>query len=82
MYVSKFGRCIILSEKSEKQVDIMEKVQKIGEQFTKYKDQLVATFKDMEVDVKDWNFAVAKAEKEYNVEFTVKLNIKPKKKAT
>ncbi len=66
---------------SEKPVDIMEKVQKIGEQFNKYKDQMVATFKDMEVDVKDWNFAVAKADKEYNVEFTVKLNIKPKKKA-
>jgi len=66
---------------SEKQVDIMEKIQKIGEQFTKYKDQLTATFKDMEVDVKDWNFAVAKADKEYNVEFTVKLNVKPKKKA-
>jgi hypothetical protein len=35
----------------------------------------------MEVDVKDWNFAVAKAGMEYSVEFTVKLNIKPKKKA-
>jgi hypothetical protein len=65
---------------SEKQVNIMEKVQKIGDQFNQYKDQMVATFKDMEVDVKDWNFAVAKADKEYNVEFTVKLNIKPKKK--
>ena len=65
---------------SEKQVDIMDKIQKIGEQFTKYKDSLTATFKDMEVDVKDWNFAVAKADKEYNVEFTVKLNVKPKKK--
>ncbi len=65
---------------SEKQVDIMEKIQKIGEQFNKYKDQVTATFKDMEVDIKDWNFAVAKADKEYNVEFTVKINVKPKKK--
>jgi len=69
-----------MSEKTEKQVDIMEKIQKVGEQFTKYKDQLTATLKDMEVDVKDWNFAVAKSDKEYNVEFTVKLNVKPKKK--
>jgi hypothetical protein len=56
----------------------MEKIQKIGEQFNKYKDQVTATFKDMEVDIKDWNFAVAKADKEYNVEFTVKINVKPK----
>ncbi len=69
-----------MSEKSEKQVDVMEKIQKIGEQFNKYKDQVMATFKDMEVDIKDWNFAVAKADKEYNVEFTVKINVKPKKK--
>jgi hypothetical protein len=58
----------------------MEKIQKIGEQFNKYKNQVTATFKDMEVDIKDWNFAVAKADKEYNVEFTVKINVKPKAK--
>lgn len=66
---------------SEKKSDIMEQIQKIGGQFNKYKDQLKATLKDNEVDVKDWNFAVAKTEKVYNVEFTVKLTVKPKKKA-
>jgi hypothetical protein len=64
---------------SEKQVNIMERMQKIGETVNQYKDALVATFKDMEVEIKDWNFAVGKAEKEYNVEVNVKLTIKPKK---
>jgi hypothetical protein len=57
----------------------MERMQKIGETVNQYKDALVATFKDMEVEIKDWNFAVGKAEKEYNVEVNVKLTIKPKK---
>ena len=64
---------------TEKGVDITEKLQKIGETVASYKDSLVAHFKDMDVEVKDWNFAVGKVEKEYNVEVTVKIAIKPKK---
>ncbi len=63
----------------EKQINITEKMQKIGETVNQYKEQLVAAFKDMEVEIKDWNFAVGKVEKAYNVEVTVKLTIKPKK---
>jgi hypothetical protein len=43
---------------SEKQVDVVERMQKMGEKFTEYKNVLTAHFKDMEVDVKEWNFAV------------------------
>jgi len=32
----------------------------------------------MDVEVKDWNFAVGKAEKEYTVEINLKLGIRPK----
>ena len=63
----------------EKQINVTEKMQKIGETVNQYKEQLVAAFKDMDVEVKDWNFAVGKVEKTYNVEVTVKLSIKPKK---
>ena len=66
---------------SEKRVDITERLQKIGQTVSEYKDSLVATFKDMEVEVKDWHFSVGKAEKEYTVEVNVKLGIKPKSKA-
>ncbi len=63
----------------DKSMDVTARMQKIGETVSEYKDKLVATFKDMEVDVKDWHFAVGKAEKEYTVEINVKLGIKPKK---
>jgi hypothetical protein len=33
----------------------------------------------MEVEVKDWNFSVGKAEKEYTVEVNLKLGIRSKK---
>jgi hypothetical protein len=56
-----------------------ERLQKIGETVNEYKDALAAAFKDMEVEIKDWNFAVGKVENEYNVEVNVKLTIKPKK---
>jgi hypothetical protein len=64
---------------SEKQINITERIQKIGETVNQYKESVVSAFKDMEVEVKDWNFAVGKVEKQYNVEVTVKLTIKPKK---
>jgi hypothetical protein len=60
-------------------MDVTARMQKIGETISEYKEKLVATFKDMEVDVKDWHFAVGKADKEYTVEINVKLGIKPKK---
>jgi hypothetical protein len=65
---------------SESEVDITERLQKIGQTVQEYKDAVVGHFKDMEVDVRDWNFAVGKTEKEYTVEFSVKLGIKPKVK--
>jgi hypothetical protein len=64
---------------SGKSIDVTERMQKIGETIGEYKDKLVSTFKDMDVEVKDWHFAVGKAEKEYTVEVNVKLGIKPKK---
>jgi hypothetical protein len=64
---------------SDKNIDMTARMQKIGETISEYKDKIVSTFKDMEVEVKDWHFSVGKAEKEYIVEVNVKLGIKPKK---
>ncbi|MGD0451587.1 MAG: hypothetical protein ABSA79_11125 [Candidatus Bathyarchaeia archaeon] len=64
---------------TEKHIDITERLQKIGQTVNEYKDSLVNHFKDMDVEVKDWHFAVGKQEKEYIVEVNVKLGIKPKK---
>jgi hypothetical protein len=63
----------------ETSVNITEKLQKIGETANEYKEAIMAQFKDMEVDVKDWNFSVGKMEKEYTVEVKLKLGIRPKK---
>jgi hypothetical protein len=63
----------------ETQINITEKLQKIGQTAQEYKDAIVSQFKDMEVDIKDWNFAVGKMDKEYNVDVTLKLVIRPKK---
>ncbi len=63
----------------ETQINITEKLQKIGQTAQDYKDAIVSQFKDMEVEVKDWNFSVGKMEKEYTVEVKLKLGIRPKK---
>jgi hypothetical protein len=63
----------------ETSVNITEKLQKIGQTAHDYKDAIVSQFKDMDVEVKDWNFSVGKAEKEYTVEINLKLGIRPKK---
>jgi len=59
-------------------VNITEKLQKIGETANEYKEAIISQFKDMEVEVKDWNFSVGKMEKEYTVEVKLKLGIRPK----
>jgi hypothetical protein len=63
----------------ETSVNITEKLQKIGETANEYKEAIMEQFKDMEVEVKDWNFSVGKMEKEYTVEVKLKLGIRPKK---
>ena len=63
----------------ETSINITERLQKIGQTASEYKDAVVSQFKDMEVDVKDWNFSVGKSEKEYIVEVNLKLGIKSKK---
>ena len=63
----------------ETSINITEKLQKIGQTVQEYRDAIVNQFKDMEVEVKDWNFAVGKADKEYTVEVNLKLGIRPKK---
>ena len=63
----------------EKKIDITERLQKIGETVSEYKDSLMTHFKDMDVEVKQWNFTVGNLDKEYIVEVNLKLSIKPKK---
>lgn len=63
----------------ETSINITEKLQKMGETAQDYRDAIVSQFKDMDVEVKDWNFSVGKMEKEYTVEIKLKLGIRSKK---
>jgi hypothetical protein len=62
----------------ETNINISEKLQKVSRTAEDYKNSLAETFKDMEVEVKNWAFNVGKIEDEYNVEVNVKLGFKPK----
>jgi hypothetical protein len=62
------------------EINVPERLQEIGKKIGEYKDIVVDEFKDMEVDVRNWNFAVGKTEAEYTLEVDLKLAIKPKKK--
>ena len=64
---------------SGKNIDMTDRIAKIGETINKYRESVMAHFKDMDVEVKDWHVSVGKMEKEYNVDITLKLAIKPKK---
>jgi hypothetical protein len=68
---------------TEKEINVPERLQEIGKKIGEYKDIVVNEFKDMEVDVKNWTFALGKTETEepeYTLEVNLKLAIKPKKK--
>jgi hypothetical protein len=62
----------------EEEINVPEKLQEIGKKIVEYKDVVVNEFKNMEVDVRNWNFAVGKTEAEYTLEVNLKLAIKPK----
>jgi hypothetical protein len=63
----------------EEEINVSERLQEIGKKIGEYKDAVVTQFKNMEVEVKNWNFAVGKTEEEYTVEVNLKLTIKTKK---
>jgi hypothetical protein len=64
---------------TEKEINVPEKLQEIGQKIGEYKDAVVNEFKNMEVDVRNWNFAVEKTETEYTLDVCLKIAIKPKK---
>jgi hypothetical protein len=65
---------------TSEEVNVPARLQEIGQKIGEYKDVVVNEFKDMEVDVRNWNFAVGKTEEEYTLEVNLKLALKPKKK--
>jgi hypothetical protein len=53
---------------------------KIKQAANEFKNTLIAYFKDNNVEVKDWKFAVENSEANYVIDASVKIVIKPKNK--
>ena len=69
-----------VKEIPEEEINVPDRLQDIGKKIGEYRDIVVKEFKNMEVDVRNWNFAVGKKEAEYTLEVNLKLALKPKKK--
>jgi hypothetical protein len=63
-----------------KEINIREKIEEIVQKLSEYKDSLPAQFKDLEIEVKNWDFSVGKKETDYNVDINLGLTIRAKKK--
>ena len=64
---------------AKEEINVPEKLQDIGKKLGEFKDKVVDEFKDMEVDVKNWNFSFGETGEGHTLEFNLKLGIKPKK---
>lgn len=62
------------------EINVPERFQEISKKINEFRETIVGEFKDMEADVRNWNFAVGKTEAEYTLDVSLKLAIKPKKK--
>ncbi len=56
-----------------------ERMSKIKEAAKAFRDNVAAFFKDFDVEVKDWKFAVENSEKSYILDASVRVLVKPKK---
>jgi hypothetical protein len=62
------------------EINVREKVEEIVQRLSEFKDALPAQFKDLEIEVKNWDFSVGKKEADYNVDVSLSLTIRAKKK--
>lgn len=57
-----------------------ERINKIKEAATQFRNSISSFFKEHEVEVKDWKFAVENSGPDYIVDVSVKVMVKPKPK--
>jgi hypothetical protein len=65
----------------EHSADDMERMQAMGQKFSEFRKYFKTHFKDMEIEVRDWNFGIGKEGKTYIVSFGCKVAATPKPKA-
>jgi hypothetical protein len=64
---------------SEHHVDVKEQIEKMGEKWSEFQKSLVNYFKDLDVDVLDWNFGVGKAGNDTIIDMKAKVAIRQKR---
>jgi len=57
-----------------------ERMSKIREAAMHFRDQVTSYFKEHEVEIKDWKFAVENSESNFIIDASVKVLVKPKHK--
>ena len=63
----------------EQKIDVKEQIQKMGEKWSEFQQTWVSHFKDMEVDVLEWNFGVGKIGEDTIFEMKAKVAVRQKK---
>jgi len=64
---------------SEHHIDVKEQIEKMGEKWSEFQKSLVNYFKDLDVDVLDWNFGVGKAGNDTIIDMKAKVAIRQKR---
>lgn len=63
----------------EQKIDVKEQIEKMSEKWSEFKKTWVSHFKDMEVDVLEWNFGVGQTGEDTIVEVKAKVAVRKKK---
>ena len=63
----------------EQHIDVKEQIEKMGEKWSEFQKTWVSHFKDMEVDVLEWNFGVGKTGEDTIFELKAKVAVRQKK---
>jgi hypothetical protein len=64
---------------SGEHIDVKEQIQKMGEKWDEFQKTWVTHFKNMEVEVLEWNFGVGKTGEDTIFEMKAKVAVRPKK---
>jgi hypothetical protein len=64
---------------SEQHIDVKEQIAQMSEKWSEFQKTWVSHFKDMEVDVLEWNFGVGKTGEDTIFEMKAKVAVRQKK---
>ena len=63
----------------EQHMDVKEQMQKMGEKWSEFQKTWVNHFKDMDVEVLEWNFGVGKTGNDISIDMKIQVAIRQKK---